>query len=226
MINIKRSYPAPKSLELEKNKSSGTYNKEDVIERLYNDFCGKCYLCESHSTSYQVEHLKPHKGDVNLKFDWENLFLSCSHCNNTKLDKYDNILDCTKENVEEKIRYEINAFPKLIVNVFCIDKDNETADRTNKTVELLTKCYNGQTPLKRIDCINIKNQILEEVLIFQRFIKGYFDSLEECNLVDIKYFEKKIIQSLSKKSKYTSFKRWIIKDDDNLFKVFGKYLKD
>ena len=32
-----------------------------------------------------------------------NLFLSCGHCNNIKLGKYENILDCSKIDVDEFI---------------------------------------------------------------------------------------------------------------------------
>ena len=34
MVNVKRSYPAPEALAIEKVKSSGKYDKTDVIERL------------------------------------------------------------------------------------------------------------------------------------------------------------------------------------------------
>ncbi len=226
MIKITRSYPAPESLEKEKAKKSGKYNKDDVVKRLEKDFYGKCYLCESLTTSSQVEHLKSHRGDLDLKFDWENLFLSCSHCNNIKLHNYDDILDCTKENVEEKIRYKMDPFPKADVYVYCVDEDKNTIDKTNKTVELLDKCYNGTTPLKNIDSNNIKEQILEEIKKFQEYIESYFESLDLDYLDDIKHFERKIKHGLSKKSKYTSFKRWIIKDNKNLDKVFGKYIDD
>jgi HNH endonuclease len=39
-----------------------------------------------------VEHLIPHKGDIDLKFDWGNLCLVCYHCNNLKSSIYNDIL--------------------------------------------------------------------------------------------------------------------------------------
>lgn len=224
MINIKRSYPAPKSLEVEKNKLSGTYNKKDVVDKLREDFYDKCYICESRSSSSQVEHLKSHKGDLSLKFDWENLFLSCGHCNNTKLDKYDDILDCTKEDVESKIKYKMDCFPMSDVCLYCVDKDKNTINRTEKTIELLEKCYNGSTPLKNIDSDNIKKDILDELLDFNRFINDYLDYFNLDEYDKLEYLERKIKLHLSKKSKYTSFKRWIIKDNKKLYELFGKYL--
>ena len=38
MVRVKRSMPAPESLEIEKNKASGSYEKTDVVERLRKDF--------------------------------------------------------------------------------------------------------------------------------------------------------------------------------------------
>ena len=58
-------------------------------------------LCEDQGlTSCQIEHLKPHKSDPELKFSWDNLFLVCTHCNNIKGDKYWPIWDCTQEDVD------------------------------------------------------------------------------------------------------------------------------
>ena len=67
-------------------------------------FHGKCYICENKQiTFYQIEHLIPHRGDIDLKYDWNNLFLVCAHCNNTKRDKFEPVLDCTKENGSDTI---------------------------------------------------------------------------------------------------------------------------
>lgn len=61
MVKVERSSPAPKSLEIEKQKSNGSYNKSDVVERLAKDFHNKCYICEINKLQDpQVEHLRPH----------------------------------------------------------------------------------------------------------------------------------------------------------------------
>lgn len=111
MLFFEKSRPAPACLELEKNKRNGDYKCGDVLARLKCDFKNKCYICElKEPESINVEHFIPHKGDAELKFSWDNLFWSCSHCNNIKLDKYDNILNCTDDNdkVEEKLKYMFN----------------------------------------------------------------------------------------------------------------------
>lgn len=53
MVRVKRSMPAPESLEIEKNKASGSYEKTDVVERLRKDFIinviyAKWIICRIH----------------------------------------------------------------------------------------------------------------------------------------------------------------------------------
>ena len=94
MIKVERkltekSKKAIDSLKREKLKN-GSYNTPEVNAALKEMFHGKCYICENRQiVSYQIEHLNPHRGNTELKFDWDNLFLSCAYCNNTKSDKYD-----------------------------------------------------------------------------------------------------------------------------------------
>lgn len=105
MVKVIRSFPAPESLAEEAKKVTGKYDKSDVIERLKEDFHNKCYICEMKELQDpNVEHLLPHKNGTYLerKFDWENLFWSCSHCNSVKNNgKYDDgIIDCCKDDPE------------------------------------------------------------------------------------------------------------------------------
>ena len=55
--------------------SKKSYNTPEVNAALAEMFCGKCYICESKEgiSSFQIEHLKPHGGDGELKYDWNNL---------------------------------------------------------------------------------------------------------------------------------------------------------
>lgn len=69
---------------------------------------GTGYLCEQDELqSIQIEHLKPHHGgkNIDLKYDWNNLFFSCSHCNSVKNRKQyeSNILDCCSTDPETMI---------------------------------------------------------------------------------------------------------------------------
>ena len=88
MINIVKSQPSPECLSIEAQKKNGDYKCGEVLSRIKNDFYNKCYICETQApTTINVEHFRPHKGNVSLKFDWNNLFYACGHCNNTKLAK-------------------------------------------------------------------------------------------------------------------------------------------
>ena len=86
MVKVNRTKTAPASLAIEKEKGTENYRERDVVFQLNKDFNGKCYLCEIDKLqSIHIEHLKPHHGkDRDLMFDWNNLFLSCPHCNSVK----------------------------------------------------------------------------------------------------------------------------------------------
>ena len=86
MVYFEKTAEAPASLAREKRKGkNGSYREEDVISLLDKDFCGKCYICETkRPTGINIEHFVPHHNNIDLMFDWKNLFLSCPHCNNAK----------------------------------------------------------------------------------------------------------------------------------------------
>jgi len=54
--------------DLQESCSTGhSYNTEHVNQALREVFHGKCYICENkEATSYQIEHLIPHRGDKKL----------------------------------------------------------------------------------------------------------------------------------------------------------------
>lgn len=74
MIKIERkmtdkAQKAIASLQKAKRENS-TYNTPEVNAALQEMFHGKCYICENKEiTSYQIEHLHPHHGEANLKYD-------------------------------------------------------------------------------------------------------------------------------------------------------------
>ncbi len=72
--NTEKARRARKSLKIEKAKN-GSYNTPAVNAALREMFHGKCYICENKQiTSYQIQHLISHRGDIELKYDWNNLF--------------------------------------------------------------------------------------------------------------------------------------------------------
>mgnify|MGYP002579749792 FL=1 len=141
MIKVDRTFPAPKSLETEAKKKNGSYTEKDVVDQLLRDFHKKCYICEINDLQDpQVEHLLPHKNGKypERKFDWNNLFLSCGHCNSVKNQKkYDEgIIDCCKVDPEKLLTFRINE------NAVEIEKKEEKEDKTlDRTIELLQEVY-------------------------------------------------------------------------------------
>ncbi len=65
-------------------------NKQVLVDASF----GKCMYCEEKILSSQfgdIEHIKPKSKFHELEFDWDNLGLVCSKCNNAKSDKYDEV---------------------------------------------------------------------------------------------------------------------------------------
>ena len=199
--------PAPKCLEIEKQKENGDYKCGNVLRVLQKDFYNKCYLCESKDlTSINVEHFIPHKGDKNKKFDWKNLFFCCSHCNNIKSDRYntskDNeILDCTNpsHNVEKWLKYEIILFPKIEVKITVLKNEKIVEN----TASLLNEIYNGTTRLKKMEAVNLKKRLLDEILELEDIIQSYHQARSE---KEKQIYRNQMNRHLDKSSAYAAFK--------------------
>lgn len=222
MIYLPKSQPAPESLAIEKSKILGTYRTEDVLQRLMVDFKNKCYICEEKApSSINIEHFKPHKGDLDLKFDWNNLFYCCVHCNNTKLAKpiFDEILNCTlEENIDKQIRYFINPFPKEKPEISALKND----EKTRNTVELLNQAYNGTTALKLIESANIRIKLLHEIKKFNDLLSAFDNNSYTSEEKD--FFKSLIIKKLNISSSFTAFKRWIIRENEHYSEIFKDYI--
>lgn len=222
MVHLPKTQPGPPCLEVEKTKANGTYHCEGVLERIQKDFKNKCYLCEDKAPlSINIEHFRPHRGDKELKFDWNNLYYACSHCNNTKSDKYDQLLDCTQEadGVDRRIKYKINPFPKEKAAITALEDDDEV----QKTVELLNAIYNGTTLLKQIESSNLRSKLLKEIRQFQDLLFEYYD--DQYNEEEKQFFQNKVVKELRSASCFTAFKRWIIREHADFFADFNQYLE-
>lgn len=221
MIFCKKSLPAPACLTQEKQKSSGDYKCGDVLERLTSDFHGKCYLCESSKlTDIEVEHFRPHEGNQELKFAWENLFLSCGHCNGTKSNKFKNIIDCTDptEKNDERISYHFNPFPFEKPSFKATDEQ----ESTRETVELLEKIFWGTTITKNLEAANLREALLNEIKDFQAVLIEYFNTLNDEETSELYLI--KLKRHLDQGSEFLSFKRWIILNNDRMRSELGHLL--
>lgn len=229
MIYFEKTQPAPQSLAIEKNKKSGVYNQDDVLELLYRDFKNKCYICEQKAPiSINIEHFKPHLSGKfwDLKFDWSNLFFACEHCNKTKGSKeiFNYILNCTNINhkVETWIAYEIKPFPKEKVQIEkLVDYFEDGQNLTKNTVLLLLQVYNGTTAQKTLEADNLRRALLNEIVKFQKFLFEYYDNASTNE--EKKYALIQIKKHLSQESAFTAFKRWIIRKNAVFSKDFGVF---
>ena len=141
MVKIERTKIPPASLSEQKQKPNGSYKEPDVINQLFADFHEKCYICEQGELqSIEVEHLLPHHNgkDLERKFDWNNLFLSCSHCNSVKnRQEYErNIIDCCVVDPERMIHQ------KLTMNLLYKELDKYQSRKTEKTFRALRGMLN------------------------------------------------------------------------------------
>lgn len=191
----------------EAKRRSSTYNTPEVNEALREMFYGKCYICESKDiTSYQIEHLHPHRGNADLKYDWDNLFLACAHCNNTKLGRFEPIIDCTKEDVEKLIAFRKKGYfgteEELVFELL------DSREETRNTQGLLREVYYGSTPQKRMEAKILRKKLRKELSEFKEYVREYQEAEDE-EKVDLEYLLKK---ELSDSATFAAFKRWLIRD--------------
>lgn len=218
MIKIERKQSdkvqlAQEELERAKEKQT-TYNTEVVNAALYEVFHGKCYICEKKEiTSFQIEHLIPHEGNLDLKYDWYNLFWSCAHCNNIKSNKYNPIIDCTKENVEEKIAFRKEGYFGTDERFIFVPLDQD--ENTQNTVALLNDAYYGTTPQKKMEARMLRKNLREDISNFKNYVREYLEATGE-DREDLKLLIKK---ELSDNSQFTAFKRWLVRDSENLLEL-------
>lgn len=224
MIKVSRkitekSQRAMDSLQRAKLRN-GSYNTPEVNAALKEMFHGKCYICENKEiTSYQIEHLIPHRGNAELKYDWDNLFLACTHCNNTKLDKYEPILDCTKIDVEQVIAFRKKGYfgtdEELVFDM--LDSGREIEN----TVKLLHEVYYGSTPQKKMEAAILRRILRKEVSKFKEYVREYKEAEDE-EKEDLMYLLK---QELGDGSAFAAFKRWLIRDNREVYPELYAYIK-
>ena len=165
MIRIYRSPDPPGSLEKEIKKKNGSYRKKDVHDKLKKDFHNKCYICEAKPMmSRDIDHLKPHHnakfGDENweIKFAWDNLFLSCHHCNLLKSDKED-ILNCCERDPEQALCQKVD---RHVVSVTPMDPNDQSAA---VTAQLIQEAFMAQKPpARKLDAADRRELLHEELM--------------------------------------------------------------
>ncbi|HFL6936691.1 TPA: HNH endonuclease [Serratia marcescens] len=165
MFNVIRNVPAPVCL------SHNIYNDPTVTEALKNIFHGKCYLCEQARLSDpEIEHFIPHEGDPDLKYNWNNLFYSCSRCNSIKSNTHLNLLDCSNDEIDVSMEI-IHLAPSLSSEDVTIRNYRQIIDtKTRNTMALLGECFNSKnTGLRGITRENLMENLLKN---YSKYLKS------------------------------------------------------
>lgn len=219
MVKVERSFPAPDSLAEEARKADGKYDKPDVIERLKKDFHNKCYICEMKELQDpNVEHLLPHKNGKypERKFDWENLFWSCSHCNGVKNNgKYDNgILDCCKDDPEKVLSFSLENDD---VTITILNADNELQKRTAQLITEVFSLKNTGMRIYRSD---------QRLKLLQKEMNVLYKQLEKLHKKPESKVIMRMIESLLRReSAFAAFKRCYVREHANEYPELQKYVK-
>lgn len=213
MFNVMRTRPAPNSLLAQKK-----YDGDDVHSALQECFHEKCYLCETKKPlDINIEHFDPHMGDLRKKFSWDNLYLVCSRCNNIKLTKYDNLLDCCSGSVWDRVKLIPGFSPKA--KKFIITPQFHD-DKTIETAQLLDEIYNNDNTMnKRLTARSLRAQVVQTTHKLTQHMIAYYseDSTDE----EKENAFNKIKVMIKKTYPYSAFCRWMIKDDEDLDKLLS-----
>ena len=200
--------------------TSGKYDLDSVWVQLDTDFHRKCYLCGDKCSSPRIEHFRPHNNGRNTerKFDWSNLMLACEHCNAIKSNDYEQLLDCTINYPDQHIRFAVE--PALEVGEHTVKIEQlATSEIHADTQNLLNAVFTGKTKCKQIGASVIVSNLISELNDFDDLIGDYQSDQDEDLLEDIRW-------ELNKESKFTAFKRWVIRDSDELSPLFHKLIID
>lgn len=218
MVKIERSFPAPESLAEEAKKASGRYDKPDVIKQLKKDFHNKCYICEMKDLQDpNVEHLLPHKNGTypKRKFDWENLFWSCGHCNGIKnSEKYDaGIIDCCRQDPENYLKFQVTN-DDVVISVKGLNDEiyKRTALLITETFSLKNTGMRTYTSDSRLKSLQKEMNIL-------------YKQLEKLhNNPDSKVTIRTICSLLRRESAFAAFKRCYVREHASEYPELQKYV--
>ena len=212
MIRIRKSADIPQSLQV---VNCSKYDGQDVQDALYEDQDGKCYLCEQKThKDFQIEHLKAKAEGYHpeLRCTWSNLFLSCPYCNGRKPNDFDELLDPTKNNIEDIIQQYI-IFDKNKVEL----TKTQDSESIRQTINLLDILFNGKSGIRDKRGQILYDDIQREVIFFMELLNQYRSANSQTN-------RQAIIDSLEIHKEFLGLKYWIIKNDSAFYSEFKDYL--
>ncbi|ENU31204.1 TIGR02646 family protein [Acinetobacter sp. CIP-A165] len=221
MFSVSRPNTVPKSL----TGTNKDYRSEEVVVTLKQMFHGKCYLCErANILDIEVEHLDPHRGDVIKKFNWNNLFYSCSRCNNIKSHTHTNIVDCSLIN-DDVSRYLILDCPitnNKSIKVTVKESGITSQQPINFTVMLLDECYNNtSTGIRGISRSELIKDIQRYSFQLQKLKNELLFPTEPLAQSEIDLKIEKLKAMCSPQFSYSAFWKWAITLDEDLSQLVG-----
>lgn len=208
MIKVFKKSISPESLTAQKK-----YDSEEVKQQLIADHQGKCYLCERVlTTDFQVEHLHSQEHFPEEKYDWHNLFLSCSYCNGKKSNLFDDILNPAQEPIESLITQELDYLNKKAVFK---QVNTPASTEVQQTLSLLERIFNGTHKMRKIKEERFFEDFLSKMNAFQKAINNFL-------MVDNDQTMLALQEELTTDREFLGFKYWIIQSNPNLLCEFAK----
>jgi rubrerythrin len=207
-------------------KENPTFTKYDdraVKNSLKIDFNKKCYLCEEVTRHFEVEHFYPQKYYLHLIDKYENLFYICQKCNKIKpkianTNSENEILNCCDIDIEKYIKLKLNS-KECIVEISKITTATNLDKQIEYTIKVLDRIYNGVNS-KSDSCEDLRDEIKDTIISFRKKLDKYsMTKLKRAIIEEIK-------EELNTASSYSTFKRWIIRDNQTLTKEFQKYIDE
>lgn len=218
MFNVSRSAQTPASLAAKRS-----YTEPDVLDALNSIFLGKCYICETKDPlSLNVEHFEAHQGDVDKKFDWNNLFFCCARCNNIKRDSFNSLIDCTDSAIDalRSIKHIAPLTPNP--NKIIIQATNDNI-KTLETAKLIEKVFNDKnTANKKISLTSLRMRVYKRYAFFFKHVNTYIDQdkLESERQSAFEHLK----QMMKKEQEYSAFIRWAVLEDSYLREKLEVYI--
>ena len=208
MIKVFKKTTPPESLSAQKK-----YDSEEVKQQLIADHQGKCYLCERVlTTDFQVEHLHSQEHFPEEKYDWHNLFLSCSYCNGKKSNLFDDILNPAQEPIESLITQELDYLNKKAVFK---QVNTPASTEVQQTLSLLERIFNGTHKMRKIKEERFFEDFLSKMNAFQKAINNFL-------MVDNDQTRLVLQEELTINREFLGFKYWIIQSNPKLFCEFAQ----
>jgi len=205
-----------------KIKRPEDYQTGRVFQTLCDDCYGKCYICEHKPIPPVVEHLVAHKGNPDLKYCWNNMFLACVYCNIVKNKRvFDrDIINPAEIDPEEFISLELQFEGLKEVVIVKPINDAESEVSIDRTIELLDAVYNNTSDRdgQKVSSANLKNMLSKNMRDFYLLIENYKAEHDSGSYENIS-------SEISRSSEFAAFKRMVVRCDPELISDFAKVLQ-